>query len=368
MSLIAGTRPVRDSRSPGAAVYDPAVLLSSRRDENASLVRRAAGLLGALALIALSASASRAASGGCGMEGCPLETRGPASAASRFSFDLAYQVTDQDQLWNGSGAGSLDGTSAHSVDLSTRTRAWVGAGRMRVTNWLAVSSSLAWFDRSHTQLVQHHVDFYLPYSWNYSGLGDLMVTTSFLPFTAFGGPPIGLAVLAGVKLPTGEAHVTPVSGLEPGPAVRLGTGSTDAMVGLQVSHPLSAPTLKHESGTVPLTLGASYAYAGKGTDDYRTGREYLLSLDTGYPVLQSVRVVGQVSASFHGSDDVGTTAVAPHHSGGTSVLATPGLRVQVSPWLTTYAYYQHRVYQHTNGLEAVAPAHWLVGTSYAIGH
>ncbi len=191
-----------------------------------------------------------------------------------------------------------------------------------------------------------------------------MLTGSFLPFTAFGGPPIGLAVLAGVKLPTGDSHVTPVDGLEPEPAVRLGTGSTDALVGLQASHPFSAPTLRHESGSIPLTVGATYAYAGRGTDGYRTGREYQLSLDTGYPLLQSVRLVGQMSASVHGTDDVGTSAAAPHHSGGTTLLATPGLRLQLGPSLTTYAYYQHRVYQHTNGLEAVAPSHWRTRTSY----
>jgi hypothetical protein len=308
------------------------------------------------------------AASGCGMEGCPLESRGPASAGSRFSFDLAYQITDQDQLWNGTHEGTLGPTAAHTVDIDTRTRAWVGAGRARIADWLALSASLAWFDRSHTQLYQHHTNFFIPYSWSYRGVGDLMLTGAFLPFTAFGGGPVPFTVLAGVKLPTGDRHVTPVNGLEPEPAVRLGSGSTDALLGLQYGHPLTAPTLRHESGTVPLTVGATYAYAGKGTDGYRVGRELQLSLDTGYPLLQSLRLVGQLSASVHGRDDVGTSAAAPHHSGGSLVLATPGLRLQIGPSLSTYAYYQRRVYQRTNGLEATAPAHWLFGTSYALGH
>jgi len=339
------------------------------------LSRPVAVVIGALALLACRPPAAHAGSGGCGMAGCPLEARGAGTAGSRFSFDLAYQSVDQNQLWDGSGATAVGATAAHTVDLETRTRAWVGVSRARITSWLGLSASLAYFDRTHRQLYQHHPGFFVPYEWSYSGFGDLMLTGAVLPFRSLSSRIGTISLLAGLKLPTGDPHVQPVVGvgpppavsLEPSPAVRLGTGSVDALIGAQVAHPFGAPTIRGDHGKIPLTASASYVYAGKGTDGYRVGREAQVSLDTGYPVLQSMRLVGQASAIFEGRDDVGTTAVAPHHSGGSALLVTPGIRIQISPALATYAYYQDRVWGRTNGPEVVAPAQWLFGTSFSFG-
>jgi len=122
-----------------------------------------------------------------------------------------------------------------------------------------------------------------------------------------------------------------------------------------------------EKFVLPLTLGAVLRYSGRGTEDYRVGNETQLSLDSGYPLFQSVRLIGQLSATFHGRDDPGTSGAAPHHSGGQSVLATPGLRVQWTPQLASYAYFQYRVYEHSNGAQVVAPLQLMVGTACALG-
>ena len=335
----------------------------------------AAGLLFQTAILAGFAGTA-AASGGCGAEGCPFEAQSNAGQSRRFSFDLAYQSIDQDKLWDGGSGASLSGlASAHSVDLETRTRAWTGVGVARITDRLVLSGALAYFDRDQRSAIQHHSGFFVPYDWNFRGLGDLAVTATLQPFAALATPTQRLSVLAGIKLPTGRRHVDPVAGtspfpsvpIEPSPGVRPGSGSVDGIAGVQYSHPLGARTIRGVNASVPLTLGAATHFAGKGTDGYRVGNETQLSLDTSYPMLQSVRLLGQLSASFHGRDDAGTAAAGPHHSGGRSALASPGVRIQWTPMFATYGFAQFRVYEHSNGPQVVAPFQLVFGSSLALG-
>src|SRR5207248_7596329 len=73
------------------------------------------------------------------------------------------------------------------------------------------------------------------------------------------------------------------------------------------------------------------------------------------------RSYGDWSSDVCSSDLVGNTPIAPHHSGGRSVLATPGLRLQLGSAVATYAYFQFRVYERTNGPEAVRSEERRVG-------
>jgi hypothetical protein len=254
----------------------------------------------------------------------------------------------------------------------------VGVGVARITDRIALSAALAYFDRMQRSQVQHHAGpspLFVPTEWNFQGLGDLSLTASVQPVRPLATATNRLSVLAGIKLPTGRRHVDsvvpngpfPTPAIEPAPGVRPGSGSVDAMAGFQFSHPLAARTLHGDQSMTPLTLGAVLRYSGRGTDDYRVGKEVQLSLDTGYPLYQSLRLVGQLSATSHGRDDPGSSGAAPHHSGGQSVLATPGLRVQWTPLLASYAYFQFRVYEHSNGPQVVAPLQLMFGTTCALG-
>jgi len=332
-----------------------------------------------LSLVALTAQTPRVAlaSGGCGMEGCPLETRGPAGEGKRFSLDLAYQSIDQNQLWNGGGESSLAAisTTAHTTDLETRTRDWVGVGVARITDRIVVSAAIAYFDRLQRSEVQHHTGFFVPTEWSFRGLGDLGLTASVRPFASLATASNQLSLLGGIKLPTGRRHVDavvpngpfPTPAIEPAPGVRPGTGSVDGMAGVQFSHPLAGRTVHGDRESIPLTMGAVFRYSGRGTEDYRVGNEVQLSLDSGYPVFRSVRLIGQLSATSHGRDDPGSSGAAPHHSGGQSVLATPGLRIQWTPLLASYGYFQFRVYERSNGPQVVAPLQLMFGTTCELG-
>jgi hypothetical protein len=324
-------------------------------------------ILFGVAALASSPPRASAATGGCGMEGCPLESRGLGQASSRFSFDLAWISIEQDRLWNGSR--ELASTEpAHLANLGTRTSAWVGSGRARVNDRLSVSASIAWFERTHRSSAEHHAGYFVPYQWDYAGLGDLMLLASVTPFDSWSGRHGAVSLLTGLKLPTGKRHVAPVDGFEPHPAARLGSGSLDGLVGLQLSRAFATTTaLQGQPDVVPLTASATVRWNGRGTDGYRMGREVHASLDTNYPLIRGVRLVGQLSGTWQERDDPGIATAAPHHSGGTSALVTPGIRAQIGSSLTTYAYYQRRVYQRTNGPEAIAPSQWLIGTSYSLG-
>jgi hypothetical protein len=336
--------------------------------------RRSISLPAAIAAALALALAPARAHANCGAEGCPFAPEGPEASRGRISLDLGYQYIDQDRIWDGtrqiSEADALlaEGGTGHVVEQETRTRAWLLNARTQLTDRVLLTVTWPWIDRIHRHALEHHPGFIIPSEWHIQGPGD---ATAMLHWRALGGGDPNAMALSGqlgIKLPTGQRHVDEVNGEEPEPPVRPGNGSTDGVAGLQLRRPVRMHALDGSVAGVPLTLTLLGRVNGHGSENYRSGNEWSLALAGGYALSRWAHLIAQVNAATHGADSPGSTDATAAHTGGTSVYASPGLRVEAMPGLVVYGYWQARIYQNTNGPQLVAPYHLSVGTSYAIGH
>ena len=307
----------------------------------------------------------------CGAEGCPLVRDGFGEAPSKLSFDLRFQDVTQDQLWNGSKKAELadiiaDAEAHGEVELYTRTRSWVAEGRMQLTNDLRVTATLPYIERSHRHWLAHTPVFNPLFvdAWKYEGLADATVLGQYHALHREGLPAVTLQ--AGVKLPTGRAHVPDEardnfgfeSTLEP--TARPGSGSTDWIAGALVSQRLPG------RGVLPLTASVLARWNTKGTDDFKAGDELQAGLSTGWLLNDRITLLGQLNYSGHGSD-VSAEASEHAHSGMKSLYGTPGISVRVAPALSVYGLYQARLWGQSDEATVVATNHFLVGTSVSLG-
>ena len=310
---------------------------------------------------------ARHAGANCGAEGCPLSPYGLEGSDRSWSFDVGYQYIAQDRLWNGTREASGHEEDGHTIERFTRSKIWTLNGRTQVLPSLRITGILPYVERRHAHEHELHPGHLVPSQWEYEGLGD---ATLLAHWRALGAPGYGagaLTIQAGAKLPTGKRHVELVDGEEPEPPARLGSGSTDVIAGLQLMRHFSVPAPGGASPTLPLVLSALGRWNGRGTDDYRMGDEWHVSLSSAYNVWSRVSLLGQVNALFHGRDEAGTTHAEPHHTGGRTVFATPGVRVVLPGGSAVYGYWQARLYEDSNGPQLIADDHWILGVSYGLG-
>jgi hypothetical protein len=330
-------------------------------------------LRGATVVLALAACGPGWARANCGAEGCPFAPQGPEAAHGRYSFDVAYQAINQDRLWQNGHAISeeealaAEGGIGHILEQETRTRTLTLNARARLTDAIMLTASWPWVDRFHRHELAHHAGFFIPSEWHFQGPGDASLIGSWRAWGGANPTAATLTLQGGIKLPTGQRHVEEVNGEEPEPPVRPGSGSTDGQLGLQWSRVATMRTVHGERAGVPLSVSLVGRWNGVGTEGYRTGSELQLALGGGYPVTRWAHAIAQINAVSHGRDDVGQTDATPGHTGGTAVYASPGLRLEVAPGLTAYAYWQARLYQYTSGPQLSAPYHLSFGTAYALG-
>ena len=329
-------------------------------------MRRSAGValapLIALALLPLAAQPARA---NCGSEGCPLAVFGPERLHGRWTLDVGFQSIEQDQLWDGSAASDETEGVGHVTERLMDTESWVGNAGFAVTPRIQVQAVIPYLKRHHVHDLEHHPGTFTTYEWQFQGLGDASVLGNW---RAAGDPTTGigsLTVQAGIKLPTGATHVEEIDGEEPEPPARLGTGSTDGLLGATLAHAFSVP-VPGGRGTMPIALGLLGRANGTGTDGYRVGNEVQGNLTAAYPLMPWGSVLIQVNGVIHDRDEVGDTDAEPHETGSETLYVTPGASVHRPSGMGAYAYWQIRTYAHTNGPQLVAPSHFIFGLSYAL--
>ena len=321
--------------------------------------------MASLLAVSLALAVTTRAGANCGAEGCPLDPRGLERTNRSWAIDVTYQYVNQDVLWDGTQeAREHEPEPGHVTELYTRSSVWTLNGRAQVLSSLRLTATLPYVDRTHAHEASHelHPGHFVSEvaEWNYAGLGDASVFAQWTPL----GP---VTLLGGVKLPTGMENVEEIHGEQPEPPARPGTGSTDVFAGIQLLRSVSAPTLGGGSVEMPISLAAMGRWNGKGTDEYRVGDEFHTSLSTAWLMGRGVSLLAQVNALWHGADDVGTSHAEPHHTGGTTVYATPGLRVDMPGGSALFGYWQVRVFERSNGPQLIAPSHLIFGASVGFG-
>jgi hypothetical protein len=150
------------------------------------------------------------------------------------------------------------------------------------------------------------------------GFTDTWVTSKW---RVMHGPSGHLALLGGVKLPTGEDNERLSNGEKLEPSGQPGTGAFDAQLGLGYSRYL----------TPRWTLDAGAAYTLRGEhDDFRVGDRIDAGVAFAYRLTESVKQFPNWSASgellgvWLDKDEEGSEA--NENSGGTALFAAPGVR------------------------------------------
>jgi hypothetical protein len=158
---------------------------------------------------------------------------------------------------------------------------------------------------------------------NPRGLTDLWLSGKW---RVMHGEPGNLALMFGLKLPTGKDDVLLSNGEPLEPSSQPGTGAVDGQLGIAYSRFL----------TSRVTLDASFAYTLRGThDDFQVGDRMDAGLAFAYRLTESVKQFPNFSVSAElvdvwiGKDD--DAGVKNENSGGNTLYLGPGFRTRFSP-------------------------------------
>jgi hypothetical protein len=194
-------------------------------------------------------------------------------------------------------------------------------------------------------------------SADWGGFGDIRLRGIYTGFI----DDMSLGVNFGLKLPTGDfRHEDP--GVDVDRDTQIGSGSTDALLGLFYRHELAEASswewFTQVHAEVPMLI----------QDHYRPGAEFDQAVGLYYTGWSAGRVgivpIGQLIASERLSDG-GENSADPTASGYTRILLAPGIEFNVHP-VTIYADVEVPVFQHVTGDQLTSPVSFkvIVGCSF----
>ncbi len=294
----------------------------------------------------------------CGSATCPLNNHHYLKSGW-LHLMFTHEYINQDQIFVGttrSYIGALPNAHDEVQTINERNNLLVQYG---ITDAFAANVELPFVHREHRHIAGGNTE-----SFNFSGLGDIIVSGQYalhLPAEEFSPY---LSVQAGVKLRSGMVGAASTDGVPAEVTIQPGTGSTDAILGLNYRQTvLSVPNLSSQFSALPLIFGISYQMNGRGTDDYRVGNTLLAHAGTEYQFLNKAAFLLQVNGMIRDFADVGTTGEFRQNTGGTWIFVSPGLSLQLNETFAGFAYIQIPVYQNVHGIQQVAQYNLLLGVT-----
>jgi hypothetical protein len=302
----------------------------------------------------------------CGAASCPLSTYRPVGGGW-FSIGLSHEYIFQNQIYVGSSRSFVGAIPEHHDEVSTLNEKNSIQMELGVTNRLTLDLAVPFIHREHSH-IQHEGNASTWESWDFSGLGDIVLNAHYRviqPDSSEFSPVVNL--IGGIKSSTGITGIRNAEGEEADVTIQPGTGSVDGIAGIQYDQNLlTVPTLSGRYATLPLLVGISYQFTGKGTDDYRFGNTLLAHIGLSYPALDRASLLLQINGKFQDYADVGLTEEPRENTGGSWVFVSPGLGVQLDDALRGYAYVQVPVYQNVHGIQQTAGFNLLLNLSYSL--
>jgi hypothetical protein len=189
------------------------------------------------------------------------------------------------------------------------------------------------------------------------GFTDLWLTGKY---RFYQGPAGQLALIGGVKAPTGDSSLTNTEGERVEPSATAGTGAWDGLAGLAYTVPLSAA----------LTLDASALYTFRGERyDYRLGDRLDLATSLAWRVCGDAKTFPQVSLVAEAtlrhiakSEEEGEKDA---NTGGTVLFLSPGVKVSFTEKIAGSIGIQLPVLQDLNGRQVETQFRLITGVSIA---
>ncbi|MEW6195588.1 MAG: hypothetical protein AB1521_10580 [Bacteroidota bacterium] len=308
---------------------------------------------------------------GCGSATCPLNSHRYLSEGW-LQLSIAREYINQDRIFLGSSLSSVGAfrqAGQEHDEVQTINQRDILQLQYGITERAGLNIELPFISREHGHINLEENKWQ---SWNFNGLGDLILSGQYaltLPSSVF--EPY-LSVLLGVKLPTGVTNIKNAEGEEAEVTIQPGTGSYDIIVGANYKQAvISVPTISGSLySELPLIIGATYQANGKGKDDWRFGNTLIVSVGTAYQFVQRASLLLQVNGKFQQKADVGNVNpadVPPGNTGGNWVFVSPGANIQVTDAISAYAYIQIPAYQKVNGIQQTARVNMQFGLSANVG-
>lgn len=187
-----------------------------------------------------------------------------------------------------------------------------------------------------------------------SGLGDATLLGKYLLLN----DPVELAVLAGIKMPTGNTRQRADNGEVLEPDHQPGSGSWDPLIGAAVARQFET-----------FTIGASVLYriTSRGRHDFTPGQQVLVAVKGEVQLLglgTYPRLYGslELSEQFTAKDKEGS--VTNHDTGGSIIGLGFGLRLRATDKLTFAATFTVPLYQGLYGRQHKERYELLFGSAY----
>lgn len=174
------------------------------------------------------------------------------------------------------------------------------------------------------------------------------------------GPAGQLALIGGIKLPTGDSRALNSEGEQVEPSATAGTGAWDGQAGLAYTLPITAA----------LTFDASALYTIRGERyDYRLGNRLDLGTSLAWRVYGDAQTFPQVSlvaeATLRQIAKSEEEGVKDDNTGGTVLFLAPGAKVSVTESISANLGVQLPVVQDLNGQQIETRFRVLTGISIA---
>ena len=173
------------------------------------------------------------------------------------------------------------------------------------------------------------------------GVGDLRLIGKY----RFWEAGVSAALLAGVKAPTGKNSARDQSGAKFGPELQLGSGAWDLSTGLAVSRSFQ----QHWT----LASAVQYTYRGEGAQDEKLGDVFRHDLGISYALKPlgthpNISVVLEVETQWLNRDH-SRDSDKVLDSGGTTVLISPGLSIDLTRSMAAFVGVPIPVHQDLGG-------------------
>jgi len=296
----------------------------------------AAGLL-----LALAPAASFACACGCGV--FEVATGAVPSAARGLSLFFEYDFMDQNRNWSGTSSAPASANEDKEIKTDFFT---AGAQYVFDQDW-SVKLQAPFWNRAFTTDTDSGIA-----TFQHSALGDIRLTGVYSGLSGDGTTDVSL----GVKLPTGDFRYSVFDR-----DTEIGTGSTDALIGLYHGGALSSD--KAWSWYAQIMWDKPFAsqggYTPGGEFDGAAGIAYGVKLGGDAQITPILQLIGSSRARDGGINS------DPPNTGYNRLLLSPGIEADVRGW-KLYGDVEFPVYQNMNGNQLVAPLLFKFIASYSL--
>ncbi|HEY9153571.1 MAG TPA: hypothetical protein VIM69_00485 [Opitutaceae bacterium] len=298
-----------------------------------------AALLAALKIAGFESNAAA-----CSVCGCSLSSDWAAQGyQSRAGFQTAirYEYYDQSQLRSGTGEvdrASLTFPNDDEVQQDTINRnLWLDLNYVTNQHW-GIEAQIPYYNRSHTTIAEGDTDISSSHA---SGMGDIRLLGRWQTSSMSDG----WSVQAGLKLPTGRFNQDFATGPQAGElldrGLQLGTGTTDALVGISY---FIRPTTNWSYFAQVIGQRAL-----DSRDGFRPGSS--LNVNLGIRRLTTGWLTPQLQLNARW-DARETGPEADYENSGDFVLdVSPGLTADINMRSSAFVFVQLPVFQKVNGLQ-----------------